>query len=75
MTANGQGCAADPEKAFPWFHKAAEGGMVEAQLALADAYMAGRGVPRDEAAARHWYAQAARQGNEAARMRLERMGR
>jgi TPR repeat protein len=74
MIANGQGCEADPLKAFPWFKKAAEGGLIESQLALADIYRVGRGVPRDKDAARHWYEKAARQGNEAATRGLEELG-
>jgi TPR repeat protein len=45
---------------------AAEQGMPEAQMALAEIYRTGRGVPRDEAAARRWYEQAARQGHQGA---------
>jgi TPR repeat protein len=74
MTANGQGFDPDPASAVPWFEKAADQGMVEAQVALADMLLAGRGTARDEQAARHWYEQAARQGNETAARRLERMG-
>ena len=36
-----------PQKALPWFRKAAELGDAQAQLELAELYQAGDGVPKD----------------------------
>jgi TPR repeat protein len=66
MVSKGQGCDPDPAKAVEFFRMAAEQGMPEAQMALAEIYRTGRGVPRDEAAARRWYEQAARRGHQGA---------
>ena len=70
MLNKGQGCDPDESKAASWFERAATQGLVEAQIALGDAYRSGRGVSADEAVARQWYEKAARQGNETATKRL-----
>ncbi|MDE1888504.1 MAG: sel1 repeat family protein, partial [Gammaproteobacteria bacterium] len=44
-----------------WYRQAAERGHPVAQDRLADLYMLGRGVPRDDAQALHWYARTAAQ--------------
>lgn len=48
--------------AVRWYAKAAEGGSVDAQEALATAYYLGRGVARDYAQAARWYREAAAGG-------------
>ena len=48
----------------------AEGGDVQAQLALAKAYDLGEGVPRDEEKAVQWWEKAADQGNVSAQVSL-----
>ena len=44
-----------------WYRQAAERGHPVAQDRLADLYMLGRGVPRDDVQALHWYARTAAQ--------------
>ena len=50
--------------------RAAESGSEMAQLALANAYAQGKGVPVDSEAAAKWYLRAARQGNADASLNL-----
>ena len=50
--------------------RAAESGSEMAQLALANAYAQGKGVPADSEAAAKWYLRAARQGNADASLNL-----
>jgi TPR repeat protein len=47
MTLRGAGVRADPAVAAGWWTRAARRGNGAAQLALADAYARGRGVPQD----------------------------
>ena len=44
-----------------WYRKAAEQGYASAQIFLADCYLFGRGVARDEAEALVWFRRAAKQ--------------
>ena len=50
--------------------RAAESGSEMAQLALANAYAQGKGVPADSETAAKWYLRAARQGNADASLNL-----
>ena len=51
----------------------ADGGNARAQTRLGDAYVEGRGVPRDDAAAGRWYEKAALQGETGAQVKLATM--
>lgn len=57
--------AADPaaDKKINELRKRAEQGFVDQQIALAAAYLAGRGVPQDLVQAAHWYQKAAQAGS------------
>ena len=57
--------------ALPTYRRLAAEGHVDAIKMLAAAYMHGRGVPRDEAAAARWLARAADRGDAAAARDLE----
>lgn len=48
--------------ALGWYQLAANGGVPSGQFKLANAYLAGAGVPRDPAQAQLWYGRAAQQG-------------
>ena len=56
-----------------WYRKAAEQGFAQAQLALGNMYMKGRGVAQDYKEAAKWYRQAAEQRFAAAQCSLGRM--
>ena len=58
-------------EAAKWYEKAAEGGYVDAQLAIGHAYLWGRGVPRDRDKARYWLEKAAAQGDQQAQKYLD----
>ncbi|MCG2839388.1 hypothetical protein L6Q21_00155 [Sandaracinobacter sp. RS1-74] len=66
MAANGQGGARDDAVAAAWFLRAARRGYAPAQLALADSFARGRGVPQDLARARTLARAAAVQGHPGA---------
>jgi TPR repeat protein len=51
----------------------ADGGNARAQTLLGDAYVEGRGIPRDPAAAGRWYEKAALQGETGAQVKLATM--
>ena len=51
----------------------ADAGNARAQTRLGDAYMEGRGIPRDDAAAGRWYEKAALQGETGAQVKLAAM--
>jgi hypothetical protein len=51
----------------------ADGGNARAQTLLGDAYVEGRGIPRDPAAAGRWYEKAALQGETGAQVKLAAM--
>jgi len=58
------------QTAVKWFDVAAKGGVPSAQFKLANAYLAGSGVPRDPAQALLWYSRAAQQGLTGAQQAL-----
>ncbi|QDQ39295.1 sel1 repeat family protein [Legionella geestiana] len=60
----------NPEKAFQWFKKAAETGVVSAQMYCAAALLFGYGTRKNEDAARRYYIDAARAGNPLAQYTL-----
>jgi TPR repeat protein len=70
MYANGDGVAADPDKAVEWYRRAADQGDATAQNNLALFYEAGESVPRDMAEAARWYRKAAEQGAAIAQYNL-----
>ncbi len=59
-----------PEKAANWFRLSANQGYAPALAALGACYETGLGVTPDPAQARHWYQQAAAQGNAMAVLHL-----
>jgi TPR repeat protein len=60
--------AADPE--IPRIQAGAARGSIQQQIELGNAYLAGRGVARDEAQAAYWYEKAANSGNPAAQQQI-----
>ena len=74
MTAKGQGAAKDDAIAAAWFLRAARRGYAPAQLALADAFARGRGVPQDTSRARTLAKAAASQGVPGAAQLASRLG-
>ena len=56
--------------AIAWYRRAADEGLVEAQLDLASRYLQGAGVARDEAEAAAWYGKAAERGDAYAQTEL-----
>lgn len=63
----------EPIDADPELEVLAAGGLVEAQLLLAEQLETGRGLPRDSAAAARWYGKAAETGSPAAHAALGRL--
>lgn len=59
-------------KLEPWIVAEAEAGNPDAQFALANAYLAGKRVPRSEAQSRVWLERAAASGNPRAQVRIGR---
>lgn len=57
------GIKEDHVQAIMWFRKAAEQGLIEAQMALAQTYEGGYHVPQDYAEAAKWYQRAAERGS------------
>ena len=57
-----------------WTRKAAEQGIVAAQIAMGFAYRWGLGVDKSELMATHWYGKAAELGHAAAQKALDEMG-
>lgn len=57
------GVEKDDTKAAEWMMKAAEQGLVDAQVAIAAYYDRGIGVPGDKKKATQWYEKAAKQGH------------
>ncbi|TPE60582.1 sel1 repeat family protein [Sandaracinobacter neustonicus] len=74
MTAKGQGAAKDDAIAAAWYLRAARRGYAPAQLALADAFARGRGVPQDTARAHTLAKAAASQGLPGAAQLASRLG-
>jgi hypothetical protein len=56
----------------PWLVQEAESGNPDAQLALANVYANGNGVPKDPAVAESWLSRAAATGNPRAKLQLGR---
>ncbi|MDP2227059.1 MAG: tetratricopeptide repeat protein [Moraxellaceae bacterium] len=54
----------DPAAALPWYQKAAQRGVAEAQARLGDFYAQGLGVEPDDEKALLWYGKAVAQGSE-----------
>jgi TPR repeat protein len=74
MSANGQGGPRNQAVAAAWFLRAARRGYGPAQLALADAFAEGRGVPRDVIRANELARAAAGQGQPGAAQLAARLG-
>ncbi len=53
----------DPAAAAQWYRQSADGGNPMAMRNLANSYLAGSGVPKDEVAAAEWYRRSAERGN------------
>ncbi|MDD3063871.1 MAG: tetratricopeptide repeat protein, partial [Massilibacteroides sp.] len=64
------GVTQDSTEAVNWYRKAAEQGLVEAQLNLGSCYYNGTGVTQDSTEAVNWYRKAAEQGNADAQFNL-----
>ncbi|WP_419418965.1 tetratricopeptide repeat protein [Legionella sp. D16C41] len=60
----------EPEEAFKWFKKAADANDNAANMYCAAAYLYGYGVKRNSETAKHYYIQAAKQGNAIAQYTL-----
>lgn len=58
------------QSAIAWYQAAANAGVPSAQFKLANAYLAGSGVPRDPVQAQLWYSRAAQQGLTGAQQAL-----
>ena len=63
MLVEGRGVEANPEEGRIWIAKAAEVGMIEAQVMLADMLLSGRGGSKDHPAALALFEKAAGQGH------------
>lgn len=63
----GEGTSEDIAEAAKWFRKAADNGLVEAQVVMAALSDIGQGVSQDYTAATNWYEKAAGQGHEPSR--------
>lgn len=74
MTAKGQGSAQNDAVAAAWYLRAARRGYAPAQLALANAFANGKGVPQDRARARVLANAAASQGQPGAAQFAARLG-
>ena len=70
---NGLGVAQDFERAFSWYHRAAELGLSRAQANLAEMYLRGQGAPRDPLEAVRWFQRAAHQGHAMSQYRLAQL--
>ena len=66
----GTGVPESAVKAFKWYHKAAQQGLVDAQFEIGNKYNFGKGVPEDNSKAVKWYRKAARQGFVTAQFNL-----
>jgi len=58
-----EGYEKDEQQAAIWMEKAANQGMVDAQVAIAAMYDSGKGVAADRDKATHWYEKAAAKGH------------
>ncbi len=70
---NGQEYEQDLSKAAKWYQKAANQGLVKAQINLAAMYLTGQGVGQDYKEAFKWYQKAANQGDANAQYNLGTM--
>lgn len=66
----GLGVDADPSKAFDFYERAAEAGLVGAQVNLGNLYAQGIGTKQSHQNAAHWYAKAAKAGHPHAQYEL-----
>lgn len=57
-------------EALLWFRKAADGGLADAKIKLADCYWQGRGVTKNLVEAAKWYRKAAEQGDSQGQLML-----
>ena len=73
MYLTGRGVKKNMTESRKWYHKAANGGNVEAQCALAQMYEHGNGVSKDESEAAKWYLKAAEQGHAGAESQMGKM--
>ena len=73
MLAEGRGVASDVAGARAWFTRAAEAGIPDAQVALAEMMVNGRGGPADPRAAIALFEKAAAQGHSGAMFALGAM--
>ena len=64
MYLNGNGVAKDSTQAAIWCRKAAEQGLVKAQLMIGSMYWVGDGVAKDAKQTAIWYRKAADQGKD-----------
>lgn len=69
----GFGGARDLAQAQHWYSQAAEGGSVDAQVAVGTAHYLGRGAPRDLGRAAYWFRAAAKGGDVGAQYLLASM--
>ncbi len=65
-----EGASKDYSQALIWYHKAADQGVVGAEVNLGVMYAYGKGVPLDFAQAISWYRKAAEQGDSDAEVNL-----
>src|SRR5262245_39963958 len=67
------GVAADLAEAARWYRKAAEAGLVQAQVALGFALVKGEGVAANQQEAARWLLRAAEQGDHLAQLQIAEM--
>ena len=75
MLAEGRGVAPDLEEARAWFARAAESGLPDAEVAVAEMMVNGRGGPRDQSTATALFEKAARKGHVGAMFALGALAR
>ncbi len=64
-----------PQQSFTWFERSAENGCLEAALVVAQAYLDGESVAKDERQAFRWYLQAAEADDSSSIRMVARMYR
>jgi hypothetical protein len=70
LHSDGAGVPLDYDKAFFWYHEAAQQNHVDAQYNLAHLYLNGNGVEKDLGQAIHWWQKAAENGHVRAQYNL-----
>ncbi len=70
LHSDGAGVPQNYEKAFFWYHEAAQQNHIDAQYNLAHLYLSGHGVKKDLAQAIHWWHKAAENGHIRAQYNL-----